>query len=353
MNNKLNIAIISKYLPSGSKMGPGYQVHYMANEFVKRGHTVTIFSQYRKPEDAIYKVIVMPLKGAFKTFKFMWQVARQDYSEFDVIHAHTGDALLFMSKNKPPHIRTFHGSSLAEAMHAKKPKEVIRKLLLSVSEYISCIIADKLVAVSENTKKFIPFIKDVIYNGVDVSMFKPGRQKSLNPSILFVGTLDWRKRGKMLVDIFKNDIKPKIPTAELWLVTNDKINENGVKCFGRIRTEELVQLYQKAWVFCLPSTYEGFGIPYIEAMACGTPVVASANLGAKEVLGNGKYGVISADSDLANSLIKLLMDEETRSASRDRGAERAKEFTFDIICKKYEELYANLIRCNKKCYEKK
>ena len=48
--------------------------------------------------------------------------------------------------------------------------------------------------------------------------------------------------------------------------------------------ERLIELYQQAWLFCLPSSYEGFGVPYIEAMSCGTPVVATPNAGAREVL---------------------------------------------------------------------
>ncbi len=56
----------------------------------------------------------------------------------------------------------------------------------------------------------------------------------------------------------------------------------------KVPFEKLCELYQRAWILCLPSTYEGFGVPYIEAMASGTVAVASPNPGAKEILDNGK-----------------------------------------------------------------
>lgn len=344
----MKIAFLVSVLPSKSKQGPGYQMHYLANQLVKRGHSVTIFSQDPKPEDALYKVKIVQAGRRFRIFRYMWELSKIDYSEFDVIHASGDDALLFLNKTKPPQVRTFHGSSLAEAMHVKKPKEIIRMLSLAFFEYVSCFVADKCVLVSKNTRRFIPFVKDVIYNGVDLERFKPDSNKSSNPSILFVGTLGWRKRGNMLVNIFKNKIKPKIPNAELWLVTNEEAKGEGIVNFGKITTEKLIELYQNAWVFCLPSTYEGFGLPYIEAMACGTPVVASANLGAKEVLDNGKYGIIAEDNKLTDTLVNLLENRELRKEYTQKGLQRARDFDFNKITSKYENLYHFLLNSKNK-----
>ena len=60
---------------------------------------------------------------------------------------------------------------------------------------------------------------------------------------------------------------------------------------------ELASLYRRAWAYVTPSTYEGFGLPYLEAMACGTPVVATPNPGSVEILDHGKYGVLAADEE--------------------------------------------------------
>lgn len=62
----------------------------------------------------------------------------------------------------------------------------------------------------------------------------------------------------------------------------------------------------------MPSSYEGFGVPYIEAMACGTPVVATVNDGANEVLSGGAFGKLCQDMDLGNVLLDMLKSSEAR-----------------------------------------
>src|SRR5262249_231102 len=160
------------------------------------------------------------------------------------------------------------------------------------------LLADERVAISRNTQKYIPFIKHVIPCGVDLRAFTPGVARSARPALLFVGTMHGRKRGAMLLEMFRATIKPAVPEAAFWAVCENKVEGEGIKWFGRIPTPELIELYRTAWVFCLPSTYEGFGVPYIEAMACGAPVVASPNVGAVEVTDNGRCGLVARDGDL-------------------------------------------------------
>ncbi|MEI5579328.1 glycosyltransferase, partial [Streptomyces brasiliscabiei] len=84
---------------------------------------------------------------------------------------------------------------------------------------------------------------------------------------------------------FQREVLPHIPDARLEMVCRDAPPDPGpgVEVLGALNDEELVAAYQRAWVFCLPSDYEGFGIPYAEAMACGVPVVATENPGARYV----------------------------------------------------------------------
>lgn len=339
----MNIALTSLYLPSGSKIGVGYQVHHLANALVRRGHEVTVFSQTGASADSLYRVEVVPPRRHIRTFCFAWDLRKVDFSRFDVLNAH-GDDWFLCGTRRPRHVHTFHGSCLAETLHVPGLVGKARMAALALCELSPLLLADELVTVSENTRRYIPGIRHVIPCGVDTTTFRPcpESEKADRPTILFVGTMHNRKRGQLLLDLFRQQIQPKIPTAQLWCVCEPPPGQssgNGVHYFGRIPHDTLTDLYRKAWVFCLPSTYEGFGVPYIEAMASGTPVVATPNVGAKEVTANGQFGLLPQDPDLAGTLIRLLTDEAERNRLRDAGLTRSRDFSWDTVCERYETLY--------------
>ncbi len=339
-NPILNIAITSLYLPTGSKIGVGYVVDAFANKLVARGHRVTVFSQTAAPADAQYEVVVVPSGRRLRTFGFAWALRRYDFSKFDLLHAHGDDWFLWGCK-LPRHVHTLHGSCLAEMLHATGFKSRLRMAALAIGEFSACFLADEVVAVSANTRRYNPFAKLVIPNGVDLDVFRPGEEKSTNPALLFVGTMHGRKRGAMLLDLFKNEIRPRVPNAEFWAVCEEEVSGVGVRWFGRVALEKLTDLYQRAWVFCLPSSYEGFGVPYIEAMASGTAVVATPNVGACEVTDDGRAGILCADEDLAPTIVRVLTDSVLRDRMRRAGLLRARDFAWDRVCDDYEALYAS------------
>jgi phosphatidylinositol alpha-mannosyltransferase len=334
----MKIAISSLYLPSNSKIGVGYQVHYMANELVKRGHQVTVFSQSGRSEDSLYDAVAVPNGDRFRTFGFAWNLRKQNFDGFDVLHA-CGDDWFLWGKKKPRLVHTFMGSCLAEMFNIRGVKERARMGLLALFELNATFLADTRVAISENTRHYIPRIQHIVPCGVDVSAFSPTENKSPHPTLLFVGTMHGRKRGQMLLDLFKTQIKPQVPDAEFWAVCESPVEGDGVRWFGRIPTDELTDLFRRAWVFCLPSTYEGFGVPYIEAMASGTPVVATPNVGAREVLQEGKSGLVVKDEELAATLVRVLTDADLRQKLRTAGLARAQDFSWERVCDQYLALY--------------
>lgn len=335
----MNVAITSLYLPSGSKIGVGYQVHYLANALVRRGHRVTVFSQTGASADSLYTTVVVRSGRRMRTFGFAWNLREFDFSGFDVLNAH-GDDWFLWGCRRPRLVHTFHGSCLAEMLHAKGLVAKARMGALAACEYNSCLLADELVTVSENTRRYIPFVKRVIPCGVNTDAFSPADGKSPAPSILFVGTLHGRKRGEMLLGMFQHDVRPAVPGAEFWAVCEEKAEGPGVKWYGRIPTDQLADLFRRAWVFCLPSTYEGFGVPYIEAMASGTTVVATPNRGAVEVTRGGRDGILTGDEELAHNLVRVLTDEPLRDRFRAAGLRRAADFSWDRVCALYEAVYA-------------
>ena len=242
---------------------------------------------------------------------------------------------------------------MAEAIHATTWKRRLWYLTVMPCELWEATKASRVVAVSANTRKYAPRIEHVIPNSVNQRVFFP--EPNLNddvrhrdPVILFVGTLAGRKRGKMLLELFQNQIRPALPDAELWMVAERTVQVPGVVCYRNPNENTLADLYRRAWVFCLPSTYEGFGIPYAEAMACGTPVVATPNAGARELLEDGKWGVLAQTSELGSTLLSLLNDPLRRRSLARRGLERAEVFSQERVVDAYESLFASTVKSNRR-----
>jgi phosphatidylinositol alpha-mannosyltransferase len=334
----MKIGMISLYLPSGSKIGSGYQAHYMATALAHRGHEVTMHTPCAPVPGAPYRTVTLDVGNSLRTFRFAWRLRHVDWNRFDVIHAHGDDYWLW--NIRPPHIRTMHGSCFAEAVHIPGLWNKLRMLMLGTSEVLATLAADRTVCVSQNTRRHYPWVRNVILNGVDTSAFRPGGVKESTPTILFVGTLHNRKRGAALLEAFKNEIRPALPSAQMWMVCGDGPAVGGVTYFKDIPMEQLADLYRRAWVFCLPSSYEGFGVPYIEAMASGTPVVATPNVGAVEVLGDGKWGVLTPIERIAPEILRLLRDPAERDRLTRAGLERVQDFSWDHILSQYERTYA-------------
>jgi len=337
----LRIAMISYYLPGGSKIGVGYQAHELANALVRRGHHVDVFSACAPGEGAEYGHRELQLTGSLQTFRFALALRRVDYSGYDVIHAH-GDDYWLWRRRAPIHVRTMHGTGFEEALRIPGAKEKLRMLLLGLTEVLASLVADVTVAVSPQTRRWMPWVRRVIPNGVDTSRFRPapGAQGGV-PTVLFVGTWGNRKRGGALARVFQRDVLPVLADARLEMVCRDAPADPGpgVSVLGALSDAELVHAYQRAWVFCLPSEYEGFGIPYAEAMACGVPVVATPNIGARYVTDEGRAGVLSDLDSIGAVLTSVLTDGVARGKLARASRERSEAFALSSVVDRYEALY--------------
>jgi glycosyltransferase involved in cell wall biosynthesis len=337
----LRIAMISYYLPSGSKIGVGYQVHELATELVRRGHHVDVFSDCPPVSGATYGHRHITSTGSLRTFRFALNLRRVDFSSYDVLHAH-GDDYWLWRRRVPRHIRTVHGSCFEEALHIRGFGEKLRMVLLGFSEVLASLVADATVVVSPRTRRWMPWVTRIIPNGVDTARFRPDATKrSHNPTVLFVGTWENRKRGKDLAAAFERDVLPAIPRARLEMVCGDAPAHPGagISILGRLTDQQLAEAYQRAWAFCLPSDYEGFGIPYAEAMASGVPVIATPNLGARYVTDEGKAGVLTPLAGIGAALREVLQDDSERERLRAAGKARAETFDLVRVVDSYELLY--------------
>lgn len=191
-------------------------------------------------------------------------------------------------------------------------------------------------------------------NGVDTSIFHPEAKQQLDglPAryVLFVGSLQPRKNLGLLLNAWQ-EIAPQFP--DIWLVlagttervfrsVNLSVGER-VQFLGYVPDEALPGLYAHAEWFVLPSFDEGFGLPALEAMACGTPVIVSDGGALAEVVGDaGLIFRLAEPQELAEALRRCLSDRELRMTLKEKGLCRARRFswntTAELIWKTLNEI---------------
>lgn len=270
--------------------------------------------------------------------------------------------LNFIATRKP-YIVTVHDLSFArfpEFFSAKQrlwhaavgPKRLLRR-------------AAAVIAVSEHTKRDI--IETCGVPAEKIAVISPGVGPEYMPAdnatkdpvlkkyglrdgyILYLGTLEPRKNVTGLIAAFetlKNDARLVLAGGKGWLYKDIFHRAASSPARDRIRFLDYVDeadkpaLYSAAAIFAYPSFYEGFGIPPLEAMACGTPVVAGHATSLGEVIDDAGILVDPHDiTALAEALQEVLDDAALRAELSRRGLERTKAFTWEKSAEKLDELF--------------
>jgi phosphatidylinositol alpha-mannosyltransferase len=256
---------------------------------------------------------------------------------FDVVHLHGDD--WFWLRRRVPTVRTFHGSALNEARSARTLRRRIDQSAIFALELVARSRADFTLAVGPDAHA-IYATDEILATGIDVAS-EPAADR--DPAILFVGTWDGRKRGRLLHEVFTSQVRPRHPGAQLWMVSDACLPADGVTWYPSPTDADLHELMRRASAFCLPSLYEGFGIPYLEAMAAGAAVVASPNSGARMLLQDGRAGILAEDHELGDGLVALLTDAERRQELAAAGRRRAEDFAWPRVLDRYEAAYEEAI----------
>jgi glycosyltransferase involved in cell wall biosynthesis len=175
--------------------------------------------------------------------------------------------------------------------------------------------------------------------------------------ILFVGTVEPRKNLLTLVRAFEQILRqtarcPQLVVvgAEGWLmdelfafIRQSPISER-LLLAGYLNDDDLRALYSSCRVFVYPSIYEGFGLPPLEAMACGAPVIASNIATFRETLGSAAELVEPNDVEaLARSIVEILVDEDRRRTLSSRGLEQAAKFSWERTAQLTLEVYREVL----------
>jgi glycosyltransferase involved in cell wall biosynthesis len=237
--------------------------------------------------------------------------------------------------------------------------------------------ADEIITVSEFSKDQVQevtgFPKEnihVVYNGVDHTQYYPNHDRQIlsrykivndDPVILFVGSEEPRKNLGLLLKAMvelKEDFRDlkliKVGTPGLGnsrettmqQIKNAGLQEN-VIFTGFVPEIELSKYYNAADLFIFPSLIEGFGLPPLEAMACGCPVISANTSSLPEVIGDG--GLLTDPYDahgLALLIEKILIDEQFSLELRERGIKRAANFSWERAAAETIDVYERLALSN-------
>lgn len=190
-----------------------------------------------------------------------------------------------------------------------------------------------------NTLSIPPSKVDVVYNGVDSLFFEESSGEAFDlpdQYLLYVGAMNPRKNVRRLIEAFdrlkhRTDLPHKLvlvgPDNKHIFQSMDIEATSEVVLPGYVTQRELKFAYDNAAAFVFPSLYEGFGLPPLEAMACGTPVVASNATSLPEVLGDAAVLVDPKNTAVISDAIeRVIRDEGLRRQLVEKGREQAQSF---------------------------
>ncbi len=166
-------------------------------------------------------------------------------------------------------------------------------------------------------EKFVLYVGDVTWNKNLPRLM--GAVKELNITLVMI--------GKSLAQVDYDRNNP-------WNADLNRVNElakenEKIIRLGFVPTEDLVGIYNLASVFAMPSLYEGFGLPVLEAMACGCPVITAKQGSLLEVAGSAAFYVDAYDvTSISSGIQKVLGDEKLQQELREKGLENAKKFSW-------------------------
>jgi glycosyltransferase involved in cell wall biosynthesis len=371
--------MIAREFPPASG-GIGYYVYNLSKGLIKKGHKVTVItrgSTRRLEKEVIddidvFKATFFPLYPFHMALHglFVNSLLKPLGSEFSLVHLHS--PLTPSIKTALPIVTTVHTAmridsryhevvdpySLAEKVQSMYFSPFVESQLLRLSAIVTAVspsVASELNGYGIDSSKVA-----VMWNGVDEKIFFPIMSKEkLEKYVLYVGVLRARKglfdliKCAILVKKIIPDIKFVIcGTGPLLQKLKEQVRSLGLEeqviFLGRVDRKKLIQIYQNATIYVVPSIYEGLPTVLLEAMACGLPVVATNIGGNRDIISSNANGLLvppGSPKEMAQMITMLWADKSLRKRLGGSARETIlKKYTWDIIANDFINVYECLLQ---------
>jgi glycosyltransferase involved in cell wall biosynthesis len=311
--------------------------------------------------------------SAFSWRAYMkWRELQREH-HFDIVHdvQVLGYGSLMIHASGMPVVANIHHPLSIDRMNQIQQARTVRMKMRKAMFYpffMQEIVArrlDRIITGSHNSRASVRKafrLRDdqitTIHDGVDTRTFRPLEIAKRPNEILFVGNSDDQNKGaRYLIEAvklldergidFHLTFKDRLNAQMVPRMLRDLGLEHRVTFLGRQTVDELVRLYNEAQVLVSPSLYEGFGLPAAEAMACGTPVIATTAGAFPEVIADGETGVLVQPGDaraLADAIASLLSDPARRASLGAAGVRRIEEqFSWRVCAERTAALYEEVL----------
>lgn len=343
----MNVCLVSGY--ANFSGGLENVVSELKNYLVQQKVDVTVCAE-EKPSYLPESLKTLYYRRSnFHKLPYSLSTYRKLQSGFDIIHGH-GDNCFFPSllRDRTPLIITFHG-----VFPRTTPKNLLndpRTLPSLYAERTAAARCDIAVACSNAVKEEIKEHYNaknivVIHNGIDTDKFAPSDKQQARKRLhlpispvytLWVGRDPVRKGLNRAIEALK-----EYPEIHLIVAGCTVPLTKNVTCLGSIASNVLMDAYNAADFLFFPTTYEGFPVAPMEALACGLPILVSKESNMGEIIRRGVHGFI-VDDECYGDKINLLLDEHMRSKMAVECRNLALQYSWQQQANKYLELYRRL-----------
>lgn len=346
-------------LIEGIEQNPEHQLlfncNYSENEYLLQ--LKPNISSFLKPYQFPLKgKLIRGIYGRYSHQKTLHTIGKH---KADVFHPtfYADYYLQALKKAQLPLVFTIH-----DLIHEQTPNNSHYAQMAKIKEE-NLKVAKQIIVVSEHTKKDLlriyPFVNPELLHVIHLAQSLPqhGKKPSSLPEhyILFTGERGGYKNFVSLLQAFANISKsnPNLhlycagsaPFSDEELSLANQLNITNKLLHARLSDEELRYVYQHAQLFVFPSTYEGFGIPMLEAFNAGTPVIANNATSLPEVGSDAAYYVDATNvNELTQAILNVLADENLRKQLIEKGIKREQQFTWQNHINQTLQVYQKAVK---------